>query len=345
MNRFLKTFFASLIAIAVIFSVGCQGTVATTLSDSYFLKNIGNNNVIGNVNETCYYDVTFTSDNTEAGVTISLIDDEGYNTYTTHLVNTTYNGTECYLLETSLVTKVAYTINGETFGPYEDTIETKAYFLGVQKKLQTLYSTRSVWAHSPTKSGSKTVINEYKYQISTTYTDNTSANVSFVKEVGEFDIDEQREYTKLNKSTYYFDNEVMLFMPRAINLTDTSSLSFTSIDPLAGANRTIVMQYNSDKPNEKLVFSDVNDAEGVIKHFYYINNRKISAEEDQTSQIIPCQIVNFAISGTFSGSPIKCWYANTSLQECRARLIKMETIAPYYLGVFTYIINKTEVSD
>ncbi len=345
MKKFMRLSVVSLcIAFFTVYMAGCAPQAQTTLNGSYFLQNAGNVSIIGNVNEENVYDVTFKASSTPAAqdVKIALAKEEGFNVYTTKLTNTTYDGTDCYLLETALKTKISYTLYGEDLGSFENLSTAKVYFLSVSNKLKPLYSETTMDANTPVsgKDGKYSVTN-LKYSFTITYKDGTAV-ADFTPEKGEYGIPTgKREYKKYDSKNYYFDNNAMLFMPRAIKLADSSSLSFSSIDALAGINRSMVMTSDSQKPSENLVFSETNTEEGVIPHAYYINNRKLFVNDN--SQVVPCHVVNFAVSGTFSGTPIKCWYADTSdnMKDARARLMKMETTALYSLGTFTYVINRT----
>lgn len=344
MKNLTKYLFLSLTIVATLVLSSCSQGVATTLNGSYFLQNAGNVSIIGNVDETNVYDVTFKKANNSAAnnVQISLEPAEGFNVYTTRLTNSSYDDKECYLYETELKTKINYVLNSQVVGTFDDYVKTKVYFLSVSEKLRPLYSETEADAHSPVadKDG-KYLVTNLKYKFVTTYTDN-NAVVEFTPYEGDFGIPQgKREYK--TDGEYYFDNATMLFMPRAIKLTDSASLSFSSIDAISGINRSMTMRSNSSAPNESLVFSTTSSEDGVINGSYYINTKKEFLNEDKTKQTIPCKIVNFTVSGTFSGSAIKCWYADTSIATARARLIKMETSAPYSLGTFTYVIKKTTV--
>lgn len=348
MKRFFKLFLATLAIAACLFSLaGCSQGATTTLDGAYFLNNSANVGIIANVNEVNTYDVTFTPSTANVSqVTVSLVEKDGFNTYVTTLKNAEYEGTPCYLLETTLKTNIAYTLGGNDVGTFEDYSVSKVYFLSVSDKLKPLYSETSASAHSPVRNDDgKYEILELKYSYSIVYGE-SEAVVDFKSEKGEFDIKEgKRTYEKYNKSTYYFDNATILFMPRAISLTDASSLSFSAIDALAGTNRSMTMTSYSSKPSENIIYSETSEESGVINATYYINGYKNFRDEETGNQVIPCKVVNFAVSGTFSGTPIKCWYADTSVSKARARLIKMETSAPYALGTFTYVIKNTAVSD
>lgn len=347
MKRFFRLFLATLSIAACLFSLaGCSQGATTSLDGAYFLSNSANVGIISNVNEVNTYDVTFTpSKANESQIIISLVGKEGFNTYVTTLTNTEYEGTACYLLETTLKTNISYTLGGEDLGTFEDYSVSKVYFLSVSDKLKPLYSETTASAHSPVRNNDgKYEVSELKYSYSTVYGD-SEAVVDFKPEKGEFGIKEgKRTYEKYNKSTYYFDNATMLFIPRAISLTDSSSLSFSAIDALSGVNRSMTMTSDSSKPSENVIYSETSEESGVINATYYVNAYKNFRDEETGNQVIPCKVVNFAVSGTFSGSNIKCWYADTALLKAGARLIKMETSAPYGLGTFTYVIKNTVVA-
>lgn len=346
MKKFFKSFLAILSSLLCLFTVvGCSQAEVTTLNGCYFLQNSTNISVIGNVDEFNEYKVTFTpSSSAQTNLHLYLNEKEDSNVYTTRLVNTTYNGVECYLLETQLKTSLSYTLHDETYGPYDDYVNSKVYFLSVSDKLKPLYSETASSAHSPVKNADgEYEVTKLVYTYSITYTDDV-ATVDFSHEEGTFGIEDgKREYKNYDKSTYYFDNVSTLFMPRAINLTDSSSLSFYSIDAISGINRSMKLTADSSTPSATLKFSDVNESSDVISGVYWIDNTKYFKDENN-NQVIPCQVVNFSVAGTFSGSSVKCWYASTTLSGARARLIKMQTEASYSLGTFTYIISETKLS-
>lgn len=346
MKRFFKLLTISIsLALALVLLTACSQGAVTTLGGSYFLKkeNVGNVSIIGNVNETNVYNVTFerATNSNAKDVKISLADEDGYNVYVTKLTNTTYGDTDCYLFETELKTKITYALYDEAPVTYDNYTKSKVYFLSVSNKLKPMYSETTALANSPVRNDDgKYSVTELEYKYTVTYGDVATVNFTPIK--GDFGIPTgDREYKKYDKSTYYFDNASMLFMPRAIKLNDSSSLSFSSIDALSGINRSMKMTADSSTPSEDVIFSLTEEKDGVIKGAYYVDGVKVLPSSETGNQVIPCQVVNFAVSGTFSGSPIKCWYAKTSLDDVRANLIKMQTTAPYSLGTFTYVISKT----
>lgn len=331
-------------ALCIVMLSACSQSAVTTLGGSYFLSNVGNISIIGNIDETNVYSVSYAQTSLSSDVVISLVQEDGYNVYQTRITNTSYDGTDCYLLETELKTKISYNLYGEDKGTFDNYTKSKVYFLSVSNKLKPLYSETEALANSPVKNDDGTYsVSELEYKYSIKYGD--TAVVNFQPVNGEFGISAgEREYKKYDKSTYYFDNVIMLFMPRAIKLSSESSLSFSSIDALSGINRTMKMTADSSSTDTELVFSESDETENAIKGTYYVNSEKLFTKEGTTYQSIPCQIVNFAVSGTFSGTPIKCWYAKYDVTGARSRLLKMETTAPYSLGTFTYTILRTTVS-
>lgn len=346
MKKFKPTILILLLTVCMLLSA-CGGTPPTNLSGAYFLQSSGNISIIANVNELNEYKVTFTQSKNANGqaVQIGLVDEEGYNIYTTHLTNDKYLGTDCYKFETVLKTKISYAIGGEDKGTFYDTRTDVVYFSSVSNKLKPLYSKSYVSAHSPLSDNQgKYSVTHLEYNIETIYDGGNNATTKFEPINGDFGIPAgERNYSKIDAHGYYFDNTSMLFMPRAIKLTNTSSLSFGVIDSLSGVLRNMTMRSDTTTPTADIVFSEANEGEGITKGVYYINNRRLFTDENN-NQKIPCQVVNFQIAGNFSGTPIKCWYANTDTLEARARLIKMESIASYSIGTFTYTIQKTTVS-
>ena len=339
MNKFFKTI---ILLLALTFSVatftGCSGAVATTLNGAYFLQNTANLGV-GNVNETVNYDVSFTqsADTLESGILIAVKN----GAYTTTLTNTVepQSQTPCYKLETVLTMEIEYTL-GETVLPVSDVISTTTYFLGVKDRFKVLTSHRNAKTSAPIKLDSGFVVKEYEYTITTTYANN-SASVEFNPIKGEFTQGQgTKTYDKLNKPAYYFDNEVMFMVGRAINFTDSSSLTFSSIDPLSATVREMKVYTDTTTPTEKIQFNSEK-----IPHAYMVNGSAMELVDEATQQELNCRVVNFAINGTFTGTPITCWYTDVSIAKGYARLIKMQTSAPYGLGTFTYIVKDATYLD
>ncbi len=340
MKRLFKLFSAGFcLLLSLVMLSACSQGIVTTLSGNYFLQNKGQTDLIGNVDETSLYDVSFKATKTSPanGLSVSLNENADSNFYKVRLVNAKYEETDCYLLETTLKTDLSYKNTDGTVSNAEDTVVSKVYFSSVASKLKPLYSKTTATAHSPVlKADGNYEITALNYTYETIYGE-TDATSTFSHTEGTFDIEDgEKVYKKYYKSSYYFDNATMLFMPRAIKLNDSSSLSFYSIDALSGVNRKMTMTSSS---NENIVFAPDDTEQSTVKHAYYIDDRKYFVDGDK--QVIKCQIVNFAISGTFSGTPIKCWYASTDVENAMARLIKMEVSAPYSMGTFTYIIRST----
>lgn len=340
MKRLFKLFSAGFcLLLSLVMLSACSQGVATTLSGNYFLQNKGQTDLIGNVDETSLYDVSFKASKTSPanGLSVSLNENADSNFYKVRLVNAKYEEIDCYLLETTLKTDLSYKNTDGTVNNAEDTVVSQVYFSSVASKLKPLYSKTTATAHSPIlKADGNYEITALNYTYETIYGE-TDATSKFSHTEGTFDIEDgEKVYKKYYKSSYYFDNATMLFMPRAIKLNDASSLSFYSIDILSGVNRAMSM---TSETSENIVFSLNEDEQGAVKHAYYINDRKYFVDGDK--QVIKCQVVNFAVSGTFSGTPVKCWYSNTDVENAMARLIKMEVSAPYSLGTFTYVIKNT----
>ncbi len=333
------------ISLSLILIAGCSQTPSMSLSGSYFLENRDNKGV-ANIDETVNYAITFTEAELDKreGITISLKS----GSYSTHLTKSKYNDIDCYLLTTVLKTSLTYlidtiTANGEIetveTEVYNDEIITKAYFLGVNNDLRALYSERVVKAHSPLYQNDVYTVNSYAYTLKTTYEDD-NCTVNFEKTEGEFSLtDGNKVYKDYDKDVNYFDNEVMLFMPRAINLTENTSFAFNSIDALSGVNRSMQLYSDTTTKTQLLEFDPSKAAsETVYTHDYFRNGYKLP-------RAFYCRVVNFSATGTFSGSPIKCWYATVDEKAERSRLIKMQVTMPYSMGTFNYVVTDATVVE
>lgn len=346
MKRYIKLIsLLTVLLICLATATACTGgTAATTLGGAYFLSTPSELG-IGTVDETVTYTVDFVNDTTAANKYEFSIDLQS-GTYTQHLTNAVYGEGEekvsCYMLETELLTTLTFTFDGTTTEVFYDAIKTRAYFKGVNERLAPIYSEKTVSSHAPSvdRAGNKSVV-EYEYTVKTLY-DSEDATVTFDGVKGQYDLaDGDKVYEGYNDASYYFDNEMMVFMPRAIKLVDTSSLTFDVIDAVTGKMRTLTMAADAEQPTADLIFDSASQEGGVIKHGYTRNGHKGVYKNDKGQQVIPCQAVSFAISGSFSGSPIKCWYAKSDLEDENCRMIKMEVSAPYSIGTFIYSITDT----
>jgi|GEM_PF-3572509 len=307
--------------------VGCAttGTASSVFGGSYYLSDYENLG-IGNLNETSVYRVTFApSEASPENVAYDL--DEG--SYTTHAYVSEYEGKRCYRLDTTLLTKGTITVDGEAT-PFDDTVTTTAYFLGVDSALKPLFSSRSVKAHSLVYADNKYQALYYDYALKTTYGEN-DATVEFLPDneasTGTYSLEEgTTEYKNVFQKTY-LDNEVMLFAIRSFNLSTSFSASFDSVDSISKIKRTLSLSVAGS--------STANSANTSAKETLdvtFTNGGEIINKVDTFK-------LNLMISGTYTGSTIVLNYSDRAEKKTGQQLIRMQTSLPFNMGTFTYLIT------
>ena len=320
----LSMFFLILAATATF--AGCsQQTVSVSIfGGSYFLSDYTNLSV-GNINETTTYSLTF-SPAENAPVTFAL--ENG--SYKTHVYVSEYDGKKCYRVDTELYVKGKYVIDSvET--PVDDVITTTAYVCGIEDSLRPLRSERNVKAHSLRFEDKKYEIDYYEYSLSTVYGD-SDAIVTFTPNetasTGKYSLEAgETEYKKVFAKTY-FDNETILFAIRALKLSTGFSTTFSSIDALSKANRTLKL---AAAGSSSATSSANTEAYNTLNVSYTNNGEKITS--------VNVFKLNLAVNGTYSGSNQVLYYSDPSNEKQGQRLIKMETSFMYNVGTLTYSIS------
>ena len=316
----MKKILSIILTIVAIFALtACQKADASIFNGSYWLSNPSDFG-ISSISETNVYAVTFTQSDENAKIKINLSDSSSY---TTVLTNTTYDGKECYLLETELKMLGSIDNDGEITA-IDDSISAKCYFYGLDEGLTPLYSERTVNAHSIVHSDSENYnVNKYNYTVKSTYSGTSCSADLDVTEKPESDesfVSSTFEYTGLTYGKYV-DNELLLFAPRAMALNSATSKTFTTVDAVAKSKREMIISSVADQPTKNIELSN-----------YLRNKEKIPS--------VLCYGIKIAINAKYSGSPITAYYANTATKSERASMIEAKTEAAYGLGYYTYTITK-----
>ncbi len=326
----MKKIVTLLTTLVLIFSLfGCSKVKVSLFTASNFLDTPSNHS-ISSVNETLTYAVSYKQAENENTLVISLDSDKS--TYTTVLTNTTYNETACYLLETSL-NMVGEIDNAGQKTALNDTITTKCYFLGVENALRPLYSERTVKSNSIVRTSAVNAtthtyeVNYYDYDIKTTYQDNNAKVSLTVNQKPDSDENfvsyENHEFSNVDNGSAYVDNELLLFAPRAMTLTNATSKSFYTIDAVSVKNHKMALTSITEEPTKTITPSNYfNGIEKVLE--------------------VLCYGVTFKINSNASGSSIVAYYADANNKSERARMIMAETSASYGLGTYTYSIIQAQ---
>lgn len=326
----MKKLLLTLTALALIFATACsQGKTYTLFSGSYWLSSPEQSGV-SEVNETCEYSLTYVAPEKAAAISVNVS-----GTLITKLTKSEYEGVACYKFQTDLSVSGSY-VYGDKTEAIDDSVVSVCYLSGLSDKLAPLYSEKTVTSVTPMQAGESYSFVKTGYKVTSKYDiKNNVATVNYVPDdetKDKFGLTEvEREYKKYS-ANYYFDNESLLFFPRACDLEAGFSHSFTTIDALGQKLRTMSMSVSSETPTKTFKLED-----------YTYNGLPLGTAE--TPKEISAYAVTISISDTFSGSPIKLMYAadaKDSPVNNRKRLISMETELPYSLGKMVYTVKKVQ---
>ncbi len=324
----MKKLFLALFSIVLALLLTACSTTQNYFGGSGWLANSSNTGV-SSVLEECSYNVTHT-----AGEQSNFSYSFAQGSYKTKLSNTTYgeNNTPCYLFETELSITATYNF-GESDQTVNDNIKTKVYFLSVNDKLKALYSEREAVVSTPKLKDDKYLLSSFEYKITQTYSDNDCV-VDFTpikQENGEFTLEEGKTTYEKVFNKLYFDNELLLFAPRALKLSSASSISFNSIDALSKANRSMLMTADNESPIT------------TVQTPNYTRNG-VNSTLPQKKEEVACNTLNSRIDGTFAGSAVVLNYAKEEETDDFRRLISMTVTLTHDLGKLNYLITSATIS-
>lgn len=244
-------------------------------------------------------------------------------------------GKDYYLFEAETRIEGRYTIDDIVYD-FSNLVTSKAYFLGVGDALKPVYSEKTVNASSPESLNGKLSLKKYVYKITTEYKGN-KAVVGFFPDkeasTGEFSLDGGYEKDKIFDGNY-FDNEQLLFAPRAMALAENFSTSFKSLDAVSKSLNDVTLSYlTGDSALTKISF----DEGGYVLH---------DSDFDTDEQVSSCNVVTLALklSSTYSGATQRLSFAASSENKQYSRLIYMAIPATYGTGEFLFKINRAEIS-
>ncbi|MBE7090988.1 MAG: hypothetical protein E7363_03630 [Clostridiales bacterium] len=267
--------------------------------------------------KTYVYTLTHTPGTTTCGYEFHLT--EG--TYTTTLTPDNTDG-KTYIYETVLTVTGTYT-KGEEEIAFTDVTTTRTKTYGINSySLFPKESERTISQHSvyPGENNSGFTVREHNYKVVSSYDyGKKEAFVTFRaknSETGEYDlpvsgIPENRTYTKLPTGTF-FDNDALMFVFRAFELTPAFSTTFTTIDTVNAKKVNIYLSADNEITQRDYTIAGVSTPLDVIK---------LTARMD---------------AGASSGQPFTMYYAPLEGQEERNVLTELTTTLPYGMGSLTY---------
>lgn len=313
-----KILLSLLVAIlSITFLTGC-GATSYSFDSAYWQQDT--TAPLEKVNEVSVYEVKVASqtlsnktivNNEEVSMEITS------GTYVTTLKNTTYNDTPCYLYTTQLTLNGVYKFNNES-KEFSDNFITNSYFKPYSNNFAPIKSTKT--SNSNTIYYNGDIVNfSYEYEIN--YSGST-AKTTYVRKDKDGKVEESKSknYSDFNDGTY-IDNDLLLLMPRTININNSVNVSFSTIDVVRQAK--VGMSYSSDNKDVK-----------VLENFSYLKNGTTINTNLEVKKITT------SITDKFTGTPIESYYAkNTNdSKDNRQRLIKVYTPLNDSLGYLEYTL-------
>jgi hypothetical protein len=332
--KFFKTAIVSLLSITTLFSTACFGSQPTInnnlIAKSNWLPN-ADASAVSEVYEKNVYDITFQStipeDTTKNYLTANL---DG--SLTTILEKSSYNGEACYKFSTELKLEGEYIYTASKKATVNDVVTSESYFLGLSDKLAPLYSKKSVLSTVPAISDmivDGAVFGTMNYTVETIYNrESKEAHVIVIN--GEnatdgFKDNSSDEVIKdYSSEGTFFDNESLMFIPRAADLNESNGFSayFQTLSALENKIQKMHLSLSSANPTSTIEINDYVTDAGTIP------NKKFTVYN-----------VNLAISNTFSGSAIELFYS-TEPNSYRT-LVRMSTQLAYSSGKLIYTLKSS----
>lgn len=330
MKKINKSTFACILAALCVLG-GCTSSSSgsyTVLSGQYWLGEAYSNSV-GQVDETCEYAITFSSE--EDGVQAEL----SYGVLTTRLKT---DG-DYYMFTTESKIQGKFIYEGEEHA-IDDYTRSQCVFYGPDNKLFPVSSSKEILSTTPMQYDGKFDFYRMAYTVHSLYDLQTaSATVT----VSNTELPADDEYKLNNKyynfenslTTYenltsqnFFDNELLMFFPRACKFEEGFSVYFSTIDANAKKIQQMTLSVDSSAPTKEISLTD-----------YKYNGISSNKKNFQ------CFNVSMSIRSQFSGSAIKlCYSGNEQNNENRHRLVEMKTDLPYSAGTYTYTLKSVNTN-
>ncbi len=316
MKKFLLPLLIFILSLT--FLTGC-GTSSYNFDSAYWQQDT--TAPLENVNEVSVYDVkvvsqTLSDKTIVKNDSVSMVITNG--TYTTALKNTTYKETACYEYKTTLSLQGYYEFDDKK-EEFNDNFTTISYFKPYSSNFAPIESSKSSTSNTIYYNGE---LVKFSYEYKITYS-GSNAKTSYTRydKDGKEEEKKNKSYSDLKDGTY-IDNDLLLLMPRTINLKNSVSLSFSTVDVVRQSK--VGMSYSGGKNNVK-----------VLEGFKYSNRNSEITSNLEVSQI------KISITDTFTGTPIESYYAlnTTDSKDNRQRLIKAYTPLNDSLGYLEYTLT------
>lgn len=253
----------------------------------------------------------------------SLVLDESsyYKTFFDYLT-----GEDLYYLKTELYIKGEY-VKGEDKYPVEDKTVSETWFKTISKELAPVKTIKKVENNTVyLGSGYRYPVISFAYDYTVAY-DGDDATVTFNVINDEHNalngLSGETKYKNIDKKPYV-DNELLMFVPRAYDLSKGLTKTVNSVDVVGKSLRSLNLS------------TSASDAKNVTLATGYTENG--NAESGKTE--IPSMKLSVEINGTFSGRPIEAYFAASKDEKHRPTLIY--TALNANLGYLTYRLKTVE---
>ena len=252
------------------------------------------------------------------------LDESSYYKTTFDLVD--FNGDERYYFKTELYIKGAY-VKGDDSYPVEDKATSETWFKLFRDELAPVKTVKTVENNTVyLGSGYKYPTIEFAYNYTVDY-DDGDATVHFNVVKDEHNalasLSGETKYKNVDKKPYV-DNELLLFVPRAYDLTKGLTKTVNSVDVVGKSLRSLNLNANS------------NETKNVTLASGYAENGQAISDKTEISSVK----LSIEINDTFSGRPVEAYFAAAANDKHRPTLIY--TALNENIGYLTYRLKSVE---
>lgn len=333
--KFFKSALIFILTLTTLFSSACFGNgqpaVSTNLvHKSNWLKNLDETGV-SDVLEECVYEISFEPIVPEDTSNNYLTADIS-GTLTTRLEKSSYQGTTCYKFSTSLSITGEYVYTTDVRATVNDVATSAVYFLGIADNLTPLYSEKYLLSTVPsiaTSLGGNASFGTMEYTLKTTYNREEGCAIIDLtcgeKATEGFKVP-NKEGVKIEdyaKEGIFFDNESLLFIPRASDLGENGFSSyFYTLSALDNKIQKMYLSLDSTNPTST------------------VKLQKFTVPTGQTPDETELTVYNvkLSIANTFSGSSIDLYYT-VDQATYRRILVKMQSQLAFSAGNLVYTLK------
>ena len=354
----MKKLLAIISVLALTFALAaCSAAVKSPFSRAGFLSSPSEKSVVA-VSERCDYSVRYVpNQSSKINATYTLDEENSY--LTTALSAYTSDGSvgkagdRYYLFETHTYLKGEYDLGG-TLAPAENDVTTKVYLTALGDGFTPVFSTRTVKADSLEDTAAGLAVKRYDFTVKTVY--DKAAGSATVSLDADFDSGEANysllkngetsaTYTlsKIN-FTDYIDNEAILFAPRAMAISSSTSVSFNSIDALSKSLNQLRLAYSAVGKKEFYVPGQTDETEEEEKKGTYV-----CADDDIGYALYVKSVSTITLSlsvvSTYAGAPQTLTFADSNKANEYMRLIALSVPATYNTGTFEFTIKASQYKN